>query len=148
MADPKPHVSVACFCETLLEDKDGTLSAIRIVDTYTLPTDAMDVPPDVIPAIVVTGLVALKSGEVTGPHTVRLVLENPLGVRTDLSPKEGWPVVLKGGHSGVNLKIRFPLGVKNFGQCWFDVVFDDEVLTRMPLRLRRDEESTATDSPS
>jgi hypothetical protein len=149
MANPKPYVAVACFCDTILEDKDGTLSAIRIVDTYWVPrVPTEEVSPEAVPAIPVTGLIALKSGEATGSHTIRLVLENPLGVRTQISPPDGWPVVLKGGHAGLNMRLKFPLGVKNFGQCWFDVLFDDELLTKMPLRLRPAEEREQTDSQS
>jgi hypothetical protein len=147
MANPKPHIAAAFFCDSLIESKDGTISAIRIVDTYSVARLPPSAPPDAIPAIAVTGLIALKSGSATGAHTVRLILENPLGARINVSPKEGWPVVLEGGHAGVNLVLKFPLGVKNFGQCWFDVLFDDEVLTRMPLKLQRADQPEETDSP-
>ena len=149
MAKPKPYVAAACFCETLVEGKDNTLSIIRIVDTYTVPSQRPEgVPEDAVPGILVTGLIALKSGPVTGTHRIRLVLENSLRERKDISPEGGWPVVLNGDHHGVNLLLRFPLGVKNFGLCWFDVLFDDELLTRMPLKLQRAEEQEEADSPT
>jgi hypothetical protein len=87
----------------------------------------------------VNGFISLKSGDVTGEHRVELVLENPLGERKTISPVGGWTVVLKGGVHGANLRLQFPLGVRNFGLCWFDVMFDGAVLTRMPLMLERAE---------
>ena len=149
MAKPKPYIAAACFCEVLIEGKDKALSVIRIVDTYTVPELSTDqLPSDAVPAIRITGLIALKSGDVTGSHNIRLVLENPLKERKDVSPPGGWPVVLSGGAGGVNLVLRFPLGVKNFGQCWFDVLFDDELLSRMPLTLLRAQEQKDADSQS
>jgi hypothetical protein len=147
MANTKPFVAVACFCENLLEESDGVLSAIRIVDTYHVQVPP-NLPENTLPVIEMKGLVSLKSGDLTGSYTVGLVMENSLGQRTQLSPEGGWPVVFNGGEHGVTLKIRFPLGVKNLGLCWFDVLFGDEVLTRIPLRLRQAEESAATSTPS
>lgn len=136
MANMKPFVTVACFCEKVLEEADHVMTAIRIVDIYYVPPIPDAGPDGPFPAIVVEGLVSLKSGDLVGSHTIAFVMENTQGARTQLSPVGGWPVVFEGGEHGVNLKLKFPIGVKNFGLCWFDVIFDDEVLTRIPLRLR------------
>src|SRR5471030_1809050 len=37
MANTKPFVASACFCEHILVEKDEVTSAIRIVDTYFIP---------------------------------------------------------------------------------------------------------------
>lgn len=136
MANLKPFVAVACFCENLLIEPDGVASAVRIIDTYNL-TVPPELPPEALPVIDLNGLISLKSGPVTGKHTIDLVLETPKGERKNLAPNGGWPVVFEGGIHGVNLRIKFPLGVKNFGVCWFDVLFDGEVLTRIPLKLQQ-----------
>jgi hypothetical protein len=146
-AKPKPYVQIAAFCEQLLQENDGVLTPIRIVDTYTLEVPP-DLPKGALPAIEVKGMIALKSGEVSGEHVIKLVMQNTQGVRSFLSPDDGWPVVFKGEEKGVQIKLRFQLGVKNFGLCWFDVLFDDELLTRMPLRLQRQEKSEETSSPT
>ena len=143
MANTKPLVAVACFCEQLLIEGDNVPSAIRIVDTY-----KFTVPPEATPVIAVKGLISLKSGDVTGTHIVELILENPLHERKTLSPPGGWPVVLNGGAHGPMIKLDFPLGVRNFGLCWFDVLFDGEVLTRMPLMLQRADSAAKTTEPS
>jgi len=152
MASPKPFVQIAAFCEMVLEQKEpeGTvMTPVRIVDTYTVQIPP-DMPKDVLPAIAIHGLIALKSGEVRGPHNIKLVMENPLGERKPVGPPDGWEAVFEGGASGFNLRLEFPLGVKNYGLCWFDVFFDGELITRMPLRLRehKPDQPSATDSPN
>jgi hypothetical protein len=150
MSKRGPFVQIAAFCENILEQKEesgSVMTAVRIVDTYTLEVPK-GMPAHATPAIRVRGLIALKAGDVTGSHKVELVMENPVGERRSLSPEGGWPAVFKGGEIGFNAKLDFLLGVKNFGLCWFDVLFDGELLTRMPLRLRRIEATEPATEPS
>ncbi len=147
MANTIPFVSVATLCDAVLEGKDNVLSIIRIVDTYTVnktpPPAPVQLPPGALPAVVVKGLISLRAGDLVGEHRISLVLENPKGERKTLSPAGGWPVVFRGGEHGVNIRLEFPLGVKNYGLCWFDVFFGEQesvLLTRIPLRLQDPEE--------
>jgi len=141
-------VQVAAFCEKLLEEKDGVLTPVRLVDTYYLAAPLPNLPADALPVVEVNGVIALKSGDLVGKFTVGLVMENTRGERKTLSPEGGWPVVFNGGEHGVQLQLKFHVAVQNLGLCWFDVMFGDEVLTRMPLMLRAAEQSRATDAPS
>jgi hypothetical protein len=151
MATTKPFVAAACFCENLLVEKDAVMSAIRIVDTYIL----LPLPPEVtIPAdvmrgvILLKGLISLKSDSPL-QGKVHLVMHRVNGEKATISPPEGWPAELKGDHSGLNIQIQMPLGVRNFGLVWFDVLWNEEVLTRMPLMLQQGAaavESTAESS--
>jgi hypothetical protein len=135
MANTKPFVQLAAFCENLLIEADKAVTPVRVVDTYYVERP-QGMPPEMVPAVIIRGIIALKSGDVTGNHTVGFVMENTQGVRKELSPPGGWPVVFGGGEQGVNVQLKFPLGVQNFGLCWFDVLFDGELLTRMPLMLK------------
>ena len=139
MANTKPFVAVACFCENVLEDKDGVLSAIRIIDTYIIPAlpEGVQVSDGLQGMIVLNGLISLKAGDVTGTGTIGLTMNKLSGERIEISPKDGWPVVLNGGEHGANVRIQIPLGVKNFGLFWFDVLWNGESLTRIPLRLKQ-----------
>jgi hypothetical protein len=141
MANTKPFVVAAFFCENLLEDKDGVLSAIRIVDTYfvTLPTSPpAGAPPDAKPAIQVQGLISLKSGDLIGPFKLGLAMRRPSETKSvQLAPDGTWPIVFNGGEHGVQINLRFPLGVTGFGLYWFDVLWEGkELLTSIPLRIR------------
>jgi hypothetical protein len=139
MANTKPFVAVACFCENVLEEKDGVLSAIRIVDTYFIPPlpKGVEPPGGLHGVIALNGLITIKSGDVTGRGMLRLVMHKSTGEQSTLGPPEGWPMVLDGGEHGASLKIQMPLGVKNFGLIWVDVLWNDELLTRIPLKLRQ-----------
>lgn len=140
MPNDKPYVAVATFCEKVLREADGVMSAIRIVDTFTVES-VTEAPVDVIPLVPVTGMIALKSGDLVGKYVLGLVLENTKGERTTISPEGGWPVVFGGGEHGIQLQFEFLVAVQNFGLVWFDVMFGDEVLTRMPVRLKAQEQS-------
>jgi hypothetical protein len=77
-------------------------------------------------------LLSLKSGDLTGPHEIRVVLRAPTGKSIEFHRQQ---IVLNGGEHGVNLKIRFAMPAKDFGLYWFDVMSGDDVLTGIPLKL-------------
>ncbi len=143
MINTKPYVAAACFCETVLQEPDGVITAIRIVDTYNIaPPPPRAIVPEGAPQyghVLVSGLISLKSGDVIGEGRIGLIMHKTTGEVVTLSPAEGWPAVMKGGEHGFNIKLRFALGVNNFGLLWFDVTWDGEVLTRIPLRLKQAE---------
>jgi len=151
MANEVPFVALACFCENVLQDKDEVVSAIRIVDTYTIPPlpEGVEVPADAVRGLIMLrGLVALKAGDVVGQGTVRLVMQRVNGERAPIGPPDGWPVEMKGGEHGVNLHLQIPLGVKNFGLLWFDVFWNETLLTRIPLRLRQGQTAEQANAPT
>ena len=70
------------------------------------------------------------------------------GETLSLSPEQGWPAILEGGEHGFNVRLDFALGVKTFGLMWFDVTWNDEVLTRVPLRLKQAELPQTATAPN
>lgn len=139
MANTKPFVQIACFCENVLTEADGVLSAIRIVDTYFIPPlpEGVQMPNDIQGVIMLNGIVCLKSGDVTEAGNLRLVMNRSTGEAVPIGPPDGWPMVMGGGEQGSILRIQMPLGVRNFGLMWFDVLWNGELLTRIPLKLQR-----------
>lgn len=151
MANTKPFVAVACFCEQVLQEADGVLSAIRIVDTYTIQPSARSIqftPEGPLPVIPVRGLISLRSGDVKDTGTVELIMHRTTGETVHLSPVEGWPAILQGNEHGFNVRLDFLLGVKNFGLMWFDVTWNGELLTRIPLMLKQAEPPKTPTAPS
>lgn len=150
MPEPKPLVQVACVCENVLTETDNVQSVIRIVDTFTMPVPEGKRFEDGLVELMV--YIALKSGDVAGEHTVGLRLVPP-GI---LKPQvREWPVVFKGGEHGANMKIRFAIPRPVEGLYWFDVLWAEDVLTRIPFRLKtvsvpatNDSESMVTTHPS
>lgn len=136
MPDAKLYVSAAFLCEKALQDKDGSLSAIRIVDTYFINIPK-DIPSDVIPALELTLLVSLKKASlspVPESHEVSLRLHAPSGEFAPLSTTK-FPFVLTEIGSGHNLIMNLRLPAKEFGLFWFDVNVDGELVTRIPFKL-------------
>ena len=129
METPKPHLIAGLLCEKVLQEKDGSLTVVRIADrvTYDRPEG---LPESAEIGIALAGLVAIKSGSIKGAFNLRIVINSPSGKR-----QEGplMPVVLEGGDQGQNFILNFSIGLKEEGVYWFDVMFEDEVLTRIPL---------------
>jgi hypothetical protein len=139
-AASKPLVQIACICEKVLIEPDNVPTLVRVVDTITMQPPR-DVPSPATPTgVQLTIFVALKSGDVAGDFEVGLRLKSPEGKD---HPLRKWPVELRGGEHGANLRVDFLLQDPQFGLYWFDVLWGDETLTRIPLRLRR---STASES--
>lgn len=131
---PKPLLVAAVFCEKVLQEADGVLSAIRIVDKviFEPPKGA---PPGFLPAVELTALISLKSGDASGKFNVQLVPHSPSGV--SMRSPDPIPLVLQGAEHGNNLIIKMVFPIKEEGLFWFDVVVDGDVLTKMPLTILR-----------
>jgi hypothetical protein len=130
-----PYVQVAAFCENILEDKDGVISAIRLFDRVNVPPPPPPPPeagPDALPAIKVNVLVVLKSGSVKGRKTVKLISESPNGSNrfTVETPSE-----FNGGEWGVKIQIQMVIPIEGEGLYWCNVLVNDAIVTRMPLRV-------------
>jgi hypothetical protein len=126
-----PWVQVAAFADTVLEDKGGALSVIRIVDRFTLPKPPgwdgkthLDMP--------VFGLLAFKSGDVKGQRTIRIYGTSPKGKRKKVFEQE---VEFPGGDVGINMTLRMAFAFKTEGTHWLDVYVDRWLATRMPLTV-------------
>lgn len=132
---PLPYVTAALLCEKVLIEKNESISIVRIADKIqyrvdipkTLPQDLMK---DVRPMVNVEGLVSIKSGDVTGDHKISVVAERPDGDRKTVFEKV---FDFQGKDHGQNIILNMGIGIKDDGIYWFDVLFDDEVLTRVPL---------------
>ena len=131
---PKPLLAAAVICEKVLEDEDGAMSAIRMIDTFTffhLP-DAFSHPDARIP-VSMKALLAFKSGEVVGERTLRLVLRNPARKKKVILEKT---LPFQGDEKGVNFTLNLDLKLKATGGLyWIDVLMDGIRLTSMPLKV-------------
>jgi hypothetical protein len=80
----------------------------------------------------VTILISLKSGKARGRNTIRLRPEAPSGLKF---PDQLLPVLFEGEDRGVNLILNLNLVVEQEGVYWFDVLLEEQLLTRIPLRV-------------
>jgi hypothetical protein len=128
------------MCERIIEDKEGVLSAIRIVDTFTVQSPPQGVlSPSVQPVVNLTLLVSFKAGEAKGKYDLKLRLHAPSG-RTLKSKDDQadsiFPLVFEGlSNQGVNVVVNFQLPTAELGQYWFDLLIDDESVTHVPFKV-------------
>src|SRR5215471_13597597 len=126
-----PYVQIAAFCDLVLREESGPVSAIRIIDTLNVrKTDAGEVGKQFVD---VNALVGLKSGAVKGRKTVKLTLSTPSGVEAYHYERDD--VVFKGEGHGVTIHVVFALQPTEPGLYWCDVQVDGHRVTRMPLRV-------------
>jgi hypothetical protein len=129
-----PYVSTAALCELVLHEKNEQISCIRFVDTLelTVPADT----PDPFPLIVfqVRGLVSFKSGDFVGSKTLKIQLRNPGGKIG--RPDQIYPLQFQGNEHGTNLIFQAELQTNQEGLYYFDIFLDEELATRMPLRIK------------
>jgi hypothetical protein len=129
-----PYVQLAVFCERVLREGDGVLSLIRIVDVIT-HTERGPNPPNEMPEIhfPLELVIALKSGTARGRHDITITPEQPSG--ETLQPITV-SVNMEGEGKGVQFHSRFDIPYKFEGLYWFNVLFDGQVITRIPLEVR------------
>jgi hypothetical protein len=137
MGNNKPLVNAAFACENVLAEVDGVNYAIRIVDTYRVQAFAADGKTELsIPeghAIPIAALIVLKSGDFKGEGELSVVVCTPDGKRTPIPEK--WKMIFTGGEHGNNLVMRFHFAAKHVGLTWVEVLWNDEALTRFPIKL-------------
>jgi hypothetical protein len=129
-----PYVQMAGLCDQVIEDKTGALSLIRIIDIVT-HTEARPDAPEEMPDVTypMKLVIMLKSGRARGRHELKTIPELPSG---ELKPPHKRSVQMEGEERGVNLIINMLFTFTMEGLYWFNVYFDDSLLTRIPLRVK------------
>ena len=121
------------ICQWALEERDGVLSAIRIIDRV-----EVDIPKDVPPgAIVVATQVAcfaVLSFKSDDPEDFEVVFTAiaPNGER--IRPQK-FNIQTGGGSHGHQMRIGMNFDPRNVGLWWIEILVSGEVALRMPLAL-------------
>jgi hypothetical protein len=131
--DNGPYLNIATICEKVLQEKDETISLIRIVDRVTV-TVAASSSPEVIPPMLLNlnAFLSFKSGTAKGRHTIKWVLEEPSGIR---GSEQLLPALFEGEDRGANFILNLNVTVNQEGVYWFDIFLENQLLTRIPLRI-------------
>ena len=132
-----PFVAMAVFCERLDQQPDGTVDVLGVVDGVSLSRDA-DPGGDAFdasaPVVRLVGLVSIRAGAARGPHTLALRAPFPDG---ELGAALSKPIELSDRSPGATFGFPFELEARDTGTYWFDVLYDDALLTRIPLVVER-----------
>ncbi len=130
---PEPHLAAALFCEKVLEDKDGVLSAVRIVDKIIMQSVAAVPPEAPKPVVALTALIVFRAIGLKGKRRIRVTGEDPTGTR--LMNEITVPGVFKGPRSNFNLRANMVIPVDREGIYWFTVYLENRIVARMPLEV-------------
>jgi len=127
----RPWVQVAAFCNVAMQEgpPGGWMSLIRILDRWFFNGTAPEMPPSTLQT---TMVITLKSGNMRGPATVKI---RPLTPSKKEMPSIEIPVLFEGDERGVNIILPVVMGIQETGLYWFDVFVDDQLFTRIPLRV-------------
>jgi Family of unknown function (DUF6941) len=132
-----PYLGAAVLCERAIQEPDGVLTLVRVVDKITGTVVApLGLEPGQMPPFMVslTLVIMLRAGEARGNYVVKVRPEDPTGEQ--LTPTEV-PVSLRGDDDGAgfNILLNLNFGVQHEGLHWFDVLLGEELLTRVPLHI-------------
>ena len=129
-----PYVQMALFCEHALQEQDGVLSVVRVVDRV-IVNAAGPAPPETMPPTVVNlkMVLGLKSGEARGRHQLKILPEDPSA--QEMEPRELSLFFEGDGDRGINARINFSFRAEIEGLYWFSVLLDEHALSRIPLRV-------------
>lgn len=129
-----PFLQAAIICEQVIEDKTGVLSLIRVIDTITHKEVRPDAPVD-MPAVTypMKMVIMLKSGRARGRHEIKTVPELPSG---EIKQPFLASVQMEGEERGFNYIFNMVFTFTMEGLYWFNIYFDDVLLTKIPLRIK------------
>ena len=129
-----PYVSTACFAETVLEEKDGVHSLIRIIDRVQIAVTTqgkIEEPPKIPYSLIL--YVSLKCGGERGSHELEIVPIKPGGERL---PSRSNPIHFEGPeYKGVNIIVKMLIEFGEEGTWWFEILHRKQLLTKVPLNV-------------
>jgi hypothetical protein len=126
----RPFVQVAAICGAALNETNGFLSLIRIMDRLPIQNIQDEMPPTPLHSLFI--VVILKSGEMRGQYKVRIVPVKPSGERL---PAPEMNALFEGDERGIALIAPLTMVADEPGLYWFDVMVGPDLLTRIPLRI-------------
>jgi hypothetical protein len=126
----RAYLHVATFCEKVLREADGVPSIIRMIDRFNVQGISEEMQPV---GLTFTVYISFKSGFLRGKQKISLRPKSPKG--EDL-PSMDIPVLFEGDDDR-GPAMAFPINwtVEEEGLFWWDLFLNDELVTRMPLRV-------------
>jgi len=125
-----PYLSAALLCEKALQETDGVVSLVRIVDRWTVSGPTEEMPHT---AIQTTMVLMFKSGFHRGPARLTITPITPRDLRL---PAMDIPVHFEGDEDrGVNVVMPMAFPVQESGVYWFAIALDGHIVSHIPLRV-------------
>jgi len=126
----RPYLAMAIFCEKVLREADNVLSVIRVIDRFNVAGATPEMSPT---ALQFTVLISFKAGFLRGKQMLAIRPKSPN--KEDL-PQMSFPMLFEGDDDrGSALMAQMNFIATQEGLYWFDVHLNEELVTRMPLRV-------------
>lgn len=126
----RPYVQVAAICQSPLQEANGFLSIIRLMDRVPIHGITDEMQPQPLNQLFM--VIVLKSGEMKGKFKVKISTETP---SRKVLPGPELSVFFEGDERGVAAILPVGIIAEEEGLYWFDVKLEEDLLTRIPLRL-------------
>ncbi|MDI3340870.1 MAG: hypothetical protein QJR03_10085 [Sphaerobacter sp.] len=128
-----PYLLVAAICQRAQQDQYGSFSLINLLEHLVAGSDDPNAPEQMPPFRLDANLVVMfASGDTVGERMVTIVAEQPDGERL---PPVSQRIVLRGNDQRSTIVSNLSLDIAQTGVYWFDVYLDDDLVTRIPLRI-------------
>lgn len=128
-----PYVGMATFCEKVLYEKDCVISIIRAIERLTITTSGPGAPAEMPVGLINYPIViTLRSGFTKGRYNLTLRAQSPSG---KVLGQMSVGVLLEGDDRRVNVVLNTNFAAPEEGLYWFDVLLEEQLLTRIPMRL-------------
>lgn len=129
------ELAAAVLCERVLEEKDGTLTAVRIIDRLTMSSLGSPDPNavTVVAPATLALLVIFRYAKADREYEIALAVEEPGGKRTELTPPGR--LVPGGATNGANFIGRITFVPKTLGLYRFHVTIDGDDVAAVPLTV-------------
>ncbi len=123
----------ATLCESVLQEAENRFTLVRLLDRMEIafPADAPDPFPSV--TIQIKAVIAFKSGGFVGEKKLAVKTVDPKGEIAAAAFESR--LVFEGNEHGTQLVLSLNIGTDREGLYWLDVLLDEEMVTRIPLRL-------------
>jgi hypothetical protein len=126
-----PFVSVACVCQTPLQETNGQISIIRITDRVQVVGMTPQMQPQ--PLQHLSLVLILRSGTLRESHPIEIVAFTPSGQEL---PSTEASVLFEGDERGPGFITPLSFVATEEGLYWFEVRLSGQFLTRIPLRVQ------------
>src|SRR5579864_1184110 len=130
----KPRVYVSAFlCQSTIREQGDLLTAVRIVDGFTTSAIGELTTGEVMYFPVNVSAVVIFRAEMPSKSTLTIKVRDPRG--EELQGTRSFSVHSKSLIEGHTLNINFRVPGQKEGDFWFEVYVDDELATKVPLRI-------------
>jgi|ERR1700693_745384 len=127
---PRPYVQVAAICQVALQEANNFLSIIRIIDRVPLQGFTPEMQPQPLHNFMLA--IVLKSGGMRMKCQITVKIETPTAQKATLFESSA---LFEGEDRGIQIVAPVAYIAKEEGLYWFEISVEEDVLTKIPLRV-------------